>query len=118
MCREKIDEYGQEILKSSERTNGIGEKERIAMKMENLSRDGFEKLMKENELDATVSLGPGMSGVLAIGGYPGITVPAGHDENGMPFGIFFGGLKGTEPKLVQVAYVYEQSTLARLASAN
>ena len=54
MCQEKTDEYGQEILKSSERTNGIGEKERIAMEMtENLSRDGFEKLMKENELDAT-----------------------------------------------------------------
>ena len=55
---------------------------------------------------------------IAIGDYPVITVPAVYDENGMPFGICFGGLKGTEPKLVQVAYAYEQSTLARLAPAN
>lgn len=52
--------YGQEILELAEQTNGIGEKEKELMaKLENLSRDGFEKLMKENELDATVTLGPG-----------------------------------------------------------
>lgn len=116
--QEKTDEYGQEIFRASERTNGIGEEERMAMEMmANLSRDGFEKVMTENELDAMVSLGPGMSGALAIGGYPGITIPAGYDENGIPFGICFGGLKGTEPKLIEVAYAFEQSTLARLAPA-
>ena len=114
--QEKTGDYGQDILEASEKTDGIGDEERKPMeKMANLSRDGFEKLMKKNKLDAMVSLGPGMSAVLAIGGYPGITVPSGYDQKdkGMPFGICFGGLKGTEPKLIEVAYNFEQATKIR-----
>ncbi|RVW96606.1 putative amidase C869.01 [Vitis vinifera] len=55
---EKTDENGQEVFIAAEMTNGIGKQERMAMEMmANLSRDGFEKLMMENELDATVTLG-------------------------------------------------------------
>ncbi|RVW96605.1 putative amidase [Vitis vinifera] len=72
-----------------------------------------EKLMMENKLDATVALGSGMATVLAIGGYPGVSVPAGYDGDGMPFGICFGGLKGMEPKLIEVAYGFEQATKIR-----
>ncbi|KAH7850752.1 hypothetical protein Vadar_002513 [Vaccinium darrowii] len=111
---ENTNEYGQEIFIAAERTNGIGKEEREAIKkMENLSRNGFKKLMKENELDAMVTPGSGASSVLAIGGYPAISVPAGYDSNGMPFGICFGGLKGTEPKLIEVAYAFEQATMVR-----
>jgi amidase len=31
----------------------------------------------------------------------------------MPFGICFGGLKGSEPKLIEIAYSFEQATLIR-----
>lgn len=111
---ENANQYGQEILIAAEWTNGIGEEEREAIRtMQNLSQNGFEKLMKENELDAMVTPGWGASSVLAIGGYPAITVPAGYDSNGMPFGICFGGLKGTEPKLIEVAYAFEQATMVR-----
>lgn len=83
-------------------------------KMEELSKNGFEKIMKENELDALVTLGSLASKMLAIGGYPAISVPAGYDDlSGMPFRICFGGLKGTEPLLIQIAYDFEQSTKAR-----
>ncbi|XP_034682131.1 probable amidase At4g34880 isoform X2 [Vitis riparia] len=111
---EKTDEYGQEVFMAAEMTNGIGKQERMAMEMmANLSRDGFEKLMMENKLDATVTLGSGMATVLAIGGYPGVSVPGGYDGDGMPFGICFGGLKGMEPKLIEVAYGFEQATKIR-----
>lgn len=111
---EKTKEYGQHTFIDSEKTNGIGEKERKATElMRNLSRDGFEKLMAENELDALVTPGTGAISVLAIGGYPGITVPAGYDDDGMPFGLCFGGLKGTEPKLIEAAYAFEQATKIR-----
>ncbi|WJZ83401.1 hypothetical protein VitviT2T_003088 [Vitis vinifera] len=111
---EKTDEYGQEVFIAAEMTNGIGKQERMAMEMmANLSQDGFEKLMMENKLDATVALGSGMATVLAIGGYPGVSVPAGYDGDGMPFGICFGGLKGMEPKLIEVAYGFEQATKIR-----
>ncbi len=69
--------------------------------------------MKANNLDAMVTLGTGAESVLAIGGYPAITVPAGYEGNGNPFGILFGGLKGSEPKLIEIAYAYEQATMVR-----
>jgi amidase len=112
--QEKTSEYGQGTFIASEKTSGFGEKERQAVElMENLSRNGFEKLMMENELDAMVTPGTGAIPLLAIGGHPGITVPAGYDSYGMPFGICFGGLKGTEPKLIEVAYAFEQASLVR-----
>ncbi|GMI88093.1 hypothetical protein like AT4G34880 [Hibiscus trionum] len=112
---EKLEEYGQHTFIESEKTNGIGEKERKAAEyLEKLSKDGFEKVMKDQNLDALVAPGVSLSmTVLAIGGYPGISVPAGYQSNGMPFGICFGGLKGSEPKLIEVAYAFEQATRLR-----
>ncbi|KAF9589706.1 hypothetical protein IFM89_027981, partial [Coptis chinensis] len=54
--------------------------------------------MRKKKLDAVVTPGSDISSVLAIGGFPGISVPAGFDKKGVPFGICFGGLKGSEPK--------------------
>ncbi|KAM6559030.1 hypothetical protein CsatA_028269 [Cannabis sativa] len=112
---ELMTKYGQEQLIAAEMTNGIGEDVFKAMDtMKKLSENGFEKLMKENELDAMVTLGWGASTVLAIGGYPAISVPAGYElSSKMPFGICFGGLKGTEPKLIEITYAFEQATMVR-----
>ncbi|XP_060963857.1 probable amidase At4g34880 isoform X2 [Cannabis sativa] len=113
--KELMTKYGQEQLIAAEMTNGIGEDVFKAVDtMKKLSENGFEKLMKENELDAMVTLGWGASTVLAIGGYPAISVPAGYElSSKMPFGICFGGLKGTEPKLIEIAYAFEQATMVR-----
>ncbi|CAI0445378.1 unnamed protein product, partial [Linum tenue] len=112
--QEMNDELGQEIFLAAEGTNGIGSLEKAAMaNLEQLTKDGFQKLMWDHELDALVTHGPGISAVLAIGGFPGINVPAGYDEKGVPFGINFGGLKGTEQKLIQIAYGFEQLTKIR-----
>ncbi|CAN7043925.1 unnamed protein product [Brassica rapa subsp. trilocularis] len=112
--KEKVKEWGQEVFLEAETTNGMGDKEKAALlTMEEFSRNGIEKLMKENKLDAIVTYGSTLSSVLAIGGYPGITVPAGYDSEGVPFGISFGGLRFSEPKLIEIAYGFEQATLIR-----
>ncbi|EOA16479.1 hypothetical protein CARUB_v10004638mg [Capsella rubella] len=112
--QEMVKEWGQELLLAAEATNGIGEKEKTALKkMEELSRNGIEQLMKEKDLDAIVELGSTLSSILAIGGYPGINVPAGYDSEGVPFGISFGGLRYSESKLIEIAYGFEQATLIR-----
>ncbi|RZC49537.1 hypothetical protein C5167_017973 [Papaver somniferum] len=114
---EKVDKFPQDMLVAAENTHGMdGEKEKaIVEHLERLSRDGFEKLMSENKLDTIVTPGSDFAAVLAIGGYPGISVPAAYDEDndGMPVGICFGGLRGTEPKLIEIAYGFEQATLIR-----
>ncbi|KAI4317432.1 hypothetical protein L6164_025300 [Bauhinia variegata] len=108
---ERLD-FGQELFLQAEKTNGIGEKEKAALQnLETLSI-GFAKIMKENKLDAVVLPTYRFAHVLAIGGYPGVTVPAGYGKDG-PFGILFGGLKGHEPKLIEIAYSFEQATKIR-----
>jgi amidase len=97
----------------AEKTNGIGKAEKQALlNMTRSSLSGFEKLMKRNKLDAVVTPFYSFSSILAIGGYPGVSVPAGYDK-GVPFGICFGGLKGSEPKLIEIAYSFEQATFIR-----
>ncbi|KAJ0076747.1 hypothetical protein Patl1_36088 [Pistacia atlantica] len=111
---EKLEEFGQDIFLLAQATNGIGNTEKAALlNLAKLSGYGFEKLMRENKLDALVTPGSAVAPVLAIGGFPGISVPAGFDGDGAPFGICFGGLKGTEQKLIQIAYGFEQATKIR-----
>ncbi|KAK0581253.1 hypothetical protein LWI29_011792 [Acer saccharum] len=112
---EKIEEFGQDIFLLAQATNGIGNTEKAALlNLAKLSREGFEKVMTENILDALVTPGAGIAPVLAIGGFPGISVPAGFNNQGVPFGFSFGGLKGTEPKLIEIAYGFEQATMIRM----
>ncbi|KAH9657397.1 putative amidase [Citrus sinensis] len=111
---EKIKAYGQDFFLLAEATNGIGKKEKAAiLNLEKFTRDGFEKLMTRNKLDALVTPGYAVSTLLAVGGFPGINVPAVYAGDGEPFGICFGGLKGSEPKLIEVAYGFEQATKIR-----
>jgi amidase len=97
-----------------ENTTGIDITERATIdKITKLSADGLEKLMREHELDAIVTSNSAASPVLAIGGMLGLTAPAGYGEMGVPFGLNFGGLKGYEPRLIEMAYAFEQVTKVR-----
>jgi amidase len=96
----------------------------------------IDKVMADNHLDAIIALtnGPawptnnnpnegnlggdfnyfvGSSGAAAVSGYPGITVPAGYNA-GLPIGITFIGSRWGEPKLLGLAYDYEQATHVRV----
>jgi len=96
----------------------------------------IDGLMAANHLDAIIALtnGPawptndnpnegdlnghfeyfvGSSTAAAVSGYPDITVPAGYDQ-GLPLGITFIGRRWAEPKLLGLAYDYEQATHVRV----
>ncbi|KAF8700787.1 hypothetical protein HU200_034144 [Digitaria exilis] len=111
---ERLRDFGQPDLIAAEKTNGIGAKERAALRrLHEISTNGLERMMKEHQLDAIVAPNHNAGGVLAIGGHPGIAVPAGYDKQGIPFGICFGGLRGYEPRLIEIAYAFEQATRVR-----
>jgi amidase len=90
---------------------------------------GIDAVMVRHRLDALVAPtgGPawttdlvngdhftgGSSTPAAVAGYPNVQVPAGH-VYGLPVGISFFGRPFTEPKLVRLAYAYEQATKHRL----
>jgi amidase len=96
----------------------------------------IDQLMAANHLDAIIALtnGPawptsddpnagdlnghfeyfvGSSTAAAVSGYADITVPAGYDA-GLPIGITFIGGRWAEPKLLGLAYDYEQATHVRV----
>jgi amidase len=91
---------------------------------------GIDALMTKNNLDAIIAPtgGPawttdllngdhftgGSSTPAAVAGYPNVQVPAGY-VYGLPVGISFYGRAFTEPKLIRIAYAYEQASKHRRA---
>jgi len=96
----------------------------------NMRENGIDKVMKDNTLDAFVSLtgGPAWktdltlgdnfttssSSPAAIAGYPNITLPMGFID-GLPVGVNFFGKAWSEPVLIEIAYAFEQATKVRRA---
>jgi amidase len=123
--------FGQDLLiKAQEKGPLTSQKYIQALKKNHLlSRtQGIDFVMKQHKLDALVAPtgGPpwptdlingdhftgGYSSASAVAGYPHITVPAGY-VFGMPVGISFFGTAWSEPKLIKIAYAFEQGTKAR-----
>jgi Asp-tRNA(Asn)/Glu-tRNA(Gln) amidotransferase A subunit family amidase len=122
--------FGQEIFIQAENKRTLQEREyRLALqKSKTLTQtQGIDAVMIQQKLDAIVAPtgGPswlidlingdcdshyvGSSSLAAVAGYPNITVPAGLID-ALPIGISFFGRAYTEPKLIKIAYSFEQAT--------
>jgi amidase len=92
-------------------------------------REGIDAALAHDHLDALVAptagpahvsdlidgdhvLGGDITAPPAIAGYPHITVPMGA-VHGLPVGLSFVGTAFSEPKLIGIAYAYEQASHAR-----
>lgn len=125
--------FGQEHMLAAQAKGPLTEPAYLAALAENhrLSRqEGIDAVMERLQLDALVmptgsppwkidlvdgdhGLG-GSSQPAALAGYPAVSVPAGY-VFGLPVGITFMGRAFSEPKLIRLAYAFEQATRARLA---
>jgi amidase len=123
--------FGQEhFLKAAEK-GGLDSPEYLEALANNrkFSREeGLDKVLAEHGLDALVApsggpawltdlvkgdaSGGGFSSPAAVAGYPHITVPAGF-VHGLPCGISFVGAAWSEPRLIALAYAFEQASQAR-----
>ncbi len=93
-----------------------------------LSRDrGIDGVLKANQIDAILTPGGAGAGLAARAGYPIIVVPfalvsnaprppfpAGFDAKPGPFGVGFTGASCSEPRLIELAYAFEQATKKRV----
>lgn len=123
--------FGQDIMLKAEAKGPLTSKPYIQALRKNhlLTRtQGIDFIMKKKRLDALVAPtgGPawptdwingdhftgGYSSASAVAGYPHITVPAGY-VYGLPVGISFFGGAFSEPKLIKIAYAFEQATKVR-----
>lgn len=132
-ARREMPWFAQELFERAQAKGALtDERYRTALaSCRKLARDdGVDAVMATHRLDAIVapSNGPawptdhvngdrftgGNSSVAAVAGYPSITVPMGFAHE-LPLGLSFIGGAWTEPRLIGLAYAFEQLTRARRA---
>jgi amidase len=125
--------FGQDTMLKAVKKGGLNSPEYRKALANNLRMSrtlGIDAVMTKYKLDALIAPtgGPawttdhangdhftgGFSSAPAVAGYPHITVPAGF-VFGLPVGISFAGRAWSEPKLIKLAYAYEQATKHRKA---
>jgi len=120
--------FGQELFEQAEATSGdLGDEGYLAARGEarRLAHAALDGALAEHRLDAVVSLAGGparlidhvlgdlhefsTAGPAAVCGYPSITVPAGR-VGGLPVGLLLAGPAWSEPRLLALAFAFEQAT--------
>jgi amidase len=121
--------FQQEILELAQEKGGLDSAEYLdALETAKLAGAGIDSILRLHSLDALVAptgspawtidlvVGDHFLGAssqpAAVAGYPNITVPMGF-LHGLPVGLSFFGGAWTEPKLIALAYAYEQATRHR-----
>ena len=92
---------------------------------------GMDEVMKAQKLDAVLFPGASGAGIAAKPGYPTVIVPfalvanaptpafpAGFAAKPIPFGVSFSGLACSEPRLIELAYAFEQASKKRVPPAS
>jgi amidase len=124
--------FGQELFERAEATTGdLGEPGYRAARAEatRRAREALDGPLAAHRLDAIVTMTANpacltdyvlgdhdlfhTSGPAAVAGYPVVCVPAGN-VSGLPVGLSFLGPAWSEPRLIALAYAFEQAAPARL----
>ena len=130
-AREELTLFGQDVMERAAQAGPLGDQRYIearARARRLAGEQGIDALLKAHQLDALVAPTTGTAwtidveggdafpggtyGAAAVAGYPSISVPMGHID-GLPAGLLFMGTAWSEPRLIELAYAYEQRTMAR-----
>jgi amidase len=126
--------YGQSNLDNADEFDLVADRARYeADRRKDLllaARHGIDEVMKAKRLDALVFPAQTGNGIAARAGYPSVIVPfgtvpnnappafsQGFDPKPAPFGVAFTGMACSEPRLIALAYAFEQATSKRVAPA-
>ena len=111
--------YGQKLFKGIVDDKGTIEYlDSIKTDLKAKSKLYFDSPFKEHNLDGFLSINNYHAGYAAAAEYPALTVPMGYEENGSPKGLTFISIPLSEKRLLEWAYVYEQSSKKRVPPAN
>jgi len=122
--------YGQTLLEVSdemdvERDRARYERDR-AKDVALSATHGIDEVMKAKQLDALLFPASSGAAIAAKAGYPSVIVPLGlvpattasfppgFNLKPQPYGLTFTGMKCSEPKLLELAYAFEQATKRRV----
>ncbi len=124
--------YGQSLLDISDEMDIEKDRARYeadrAKDLRLSGAHGIDEVMKAERLDALLFPGGGGAGIAAKPGYPTVIVPfalvpnaptpafpSGFNAKPGPFGVSFTGMACSEPKLLELAYAFEQATKRRVS---
>jgi amidase len=110
--------YGQSTLLDAEYTTSgtLTEPQYLRDRATDLrlcKEEGIDAVMKEHHLDALLFPADFGARITSRSGYPSIVVPSGYTAAGVPFGVTFSAQAYQEPKLISLAYAYEQHSNVR-----
>jgi amidase len=126
--------YGQANLDISDEMNLQADRDRYEADRRKDIRlsatNGIDAALKANRLDALLFPGVSSANIGARPGYPSVTVPwafvpvtpgqgpnafpAGFEAKPAPYNVTFTGTACSEPKLIELAYAFEQATKKRI----
>jgi amidase len=126
--------YGQTLLDISDEMDVNADRARYqadrAKDLRLSAAEGLDAVVKQYQLDAVLFPGASGASIAAKPGYPTVIVPfatvpnaptpgfpAGFDAKPAPFGVSFTGLACSEPRLLTLAYAFEQATKRRVPPA-
>jgi amidase len=123
--------YGQSLLDISDEMDVEADRARYETDrkkdLELAGKDGIDAVMDAQKLDALLFPGGSGAGIAARPGYPTVIVPFGFVPNEpkqpfpdgfnakpSPYGVSFTGRACSEPRLIALAYAFEQATKKRV----
>jgi len=123
--------YGQSLLDVSDEMDVEADRKRYeadrARDLALTAAHGIDEVMKAHNLDALLFPGSIGAGIAAKPGYPTVMVPFAFvpnapttafpekfDARPSPFGVSFTGMACSEPRLIALAYAFEQATKRRV----
>ena len=110
--------YGQQLFEGIvEDTTTLATLEIIKTNLTNSGRKYFQAL-KDDDLEAILSINNYHSGFAAVANYPTLTVPMGYKNSGEPISLTFIGTPLSERILLEIGYAFEQLTKVRKMPKN
>ena len=123
--------YGQSLLDISDEVDLVADKAKYEADRKKdvdlAGTHGIAEVMEAQHLDALLFPGPGSASIAARPGYPTVIVPFGRipnpptpafprdfDAQPSPYGVSFTGVACSEPRLIELAYAFEQATKKRV----
>ncbi|HYQ24743.1 amidase [Stenotrophomonas sp.] len=129
-AKQELGLFGQQLLQEADATTGLADPAYIRARSDArrlAGPEGIDAVLAAQQLDGLIAPTTGIAwpirssgddfpgesySAAAVAGYPSLTVPMGQID-GLPAGLLFMGTAWSEPKLIEMAYAYEQRTRAR-----
>jgi amidase len=117
-CPQEMTYFGQEIFELAQATSGdLSDPTYLSARqlcLQLTRAEGIDKALAQDNLDAIIAPSYSFaSSPAAIAGYPNISVPVGLTPQGKPAGIWMYSTFLDEPKLLALAYDFEQALQPR-----